>query len=72
MLAFLSGLTGTGATLTLLIVQVLGAYPTATMAPKIDEFFRTDVLICLVMGPFMTGTKHKLLTKFLKLKPPAF
>lgn len=42
------------------------------MAPRMDESSGTSAFSHLVFGFMMTGTKHKLLIKFLKIKPPIF
>lgn len=69
-LFFLSGLAGIGATPIVPTFQVFAVYPTFTLATKIDDSLGTNVFPCTFLGLIMTGTKHELLTKFLKIKPP--
>lgn len=72
MLDFLSGIAGTRATPIILVYQALDIHPTITMAPTMDEALGIGVFPHLVLGSVMIGTKHELLTKFLKIKPPTF
>ncbi|WMV45532.1 hypothetical protein MTR67_038917 [Solanum verrucosum] len=71
-LAFLSGLEGTGATLDVPITQVPGTQLVVATTPGMDEASGKKAILHPVLSPVMTGTKHELLTKFLKLKPPFF
>lgn len=54
MLAFLSGLAGTGAVM--LVVQSSSAYPTVIMAPRIDEAFKANVFPRSILGSVIIGT----------------
>lgn len=53
-LAFPSLLDGTKATSIVLVVQALGAYPTITMDPRIDEASGTYFFTHLILGSMIT------------------
>lgn len=57
----MSGLVGTKATPVLQTIHVACSYPTATMAPRMDEALGNDVLPCSLMCPVLIGTRHELL-----------
>lgn len=70
MLALFSGLVYTRATPTEPAIQVLGIYPSGTIALRIDEAW--GMYLLFVVGLIMTSTEHMLQMKFMKMKPPLF
>lgn len=71
-LAFLGELTCIGATPTVLTTQASGTSLIATTIPMMDEASCIEAFFRPLIGPVMTGMKHDMLTKFIKLKPPTF
>lgn len=67
----MSELAETKATIT--IIYALGDYLTIAMAPRVDKALGMvdKVFPCPILGFTMSCTKHKLLSKFLKIKYPS-
>lgn len=55
-LAFMSGLEGTGAAPTVLTIQTSGVHPTIAMAPWMDDTLDINAFSHLILGLVMTGT----------------
>lgn len=72
MLAFLSGLVGTGATQTVPVFQALIVHPSIVIAPIMDKALKIDSFSHLVVGSVMNGMEHVFLQNFIKIKPPTF
>lgn len=70
-LSFFSGLANTGATPAMPSYQFPDVQLTTVLTPRMGEVLGIWDFPCLVLGPIMTGTKHGMLTKILKMKPPA-
>ncbi|KAF3659901.1 hypothetical protein FXO37_13759 [Capsicum annuum] len=71
-LAFLSALASTGATLIVPVIQAPGIYPTISIAHKMYEASGIDVFPHLILDSMMIGTEYNMLTKFFRMKLPTF
>ena len=72
---YLSGLSDRGQTPPVFPVpppQVPEVQHAAVVAPRMDASLEIGTFPRLTTGPIMTSDKHKLFSKFLKLKPPVF
>lgn len=70
MLYFLSGLGSIRYTHVMHSYQFIGAQLTTVIAPGVCEALETGIFPHTMLGPIMTKTKHDMINKFLKMKPP--
>lgn len=67
MIAFLSGLAGTGAAPTILAYLVQIFHPTIIVNPIMDKASGIDTFLFSILAPVLSATKYELLTKFLRI-----